>query len=186
MSNTLVIHPDDRSTDFLKLIYEGKCYDVVNFDDNELIDYEPHEIKGILYNDIEKHDRILLMGHGTHYGLLNPKRGGFIVDDSFADLLNTKDIVSIWCFSDQFFKRNDIYNNQLHTGMIISEVLEQLYVLGRVYLNKDEQLKNMNMFAKAINECIEESPEKMREHILKNYVGEDPVTEFNRRNILVF
>ena len=31
MSNVLVVHPDDRSTDFLKLIYDGKGYDVVNF-----------------------------------------------------------------------------------------------------------------------------------------------------------
>ena len=183
---TLVIHPDDRSTDFLKLVYEGKDYDIINFNNNELIDYEMNEIRSILYDEIEKHDRILMMGHGTPYGLLNPKRGGFIIDDSFANLLRTKDTVSIWCYSDQFFKRNNIYNNQFHTGMIISETLEQLYVLGRVYLNKDQQLINMNIFAKAVGECIEDTPENMRIHVLENYKGDDPITEFNRRNILVF
>ena len=30
MSNVLVIHPDDRSTDMLKAVYEGKGYDVIN------------------------------------------------------------------------------------------------------------------------------------------------------------
>ena len=30
MSKVLVIHPSDRSTDFLKLIYEDKDYDVIN------------------------------------------------------------------------------------------------------------------------------------------------------------
>ena len=30
MSNVLVIHLDDRSTDMLKAVYEGKGYDVIN------------------------------------------------------------------------------------------------------------------------------------------------------------
>ena len=29
MSNVLVIHPDDRSTDMLKAVYEGKGFDVI-------------------------------------------------------------------------------------------------------------------------------------------------------------
>ena len=29
MSNVLVIHPDDRSTDMLKVVYEDKGYDVI-------------------------------------------------------------------------------------------------------------------------------------------------------------
>lgn len=185
MSNVLVIHPDDRSTDFLKLIYDGKGYDVVNFSIEEL-KCHPGWCKDYAMEMIEKHDKIILLGHGTPGGLLNPRVGGYIVDDSFADILKEKEVVSIWCYSDMFFKGNNIFNNQLHTGMIISEVLEQLMVLGRVYLNYEEQLKNMELFGKVVGECIEKSPEEMKEHILKYYVGEDPVTQFNRKSILVF
>ena len=185
MSNVLVIHPNDRSTDFLKLIYDGKGYDVVNFSIEELKSH-PSWCKDYAMEMIEKHDKIILLGHGTPGGLLNPRVGGYIVDDSFADILKEKEVVSIWCYSDMFFKGNNIFNNQFHTGMIISEVLEQLMVLGRVYLNYEEQLKNMELFGRVVGECIEKSPEEMKEHILKYYVGEDPVTQFNRKSILVF
>jgi len=185
MSNVLVIHPNDRSTDFLKLIYDGKGYDVVNFDIEEL-KFHPGWCKDYAMEMIERHDKIILLGHGTPGGLLNPRVGGYIVDDSFADILKEKEVVSIWCYSDMFFKGNNIFNNQFHTGMIISEVLEQLMVLGRVYLDHEEQLKNMELFGKVVGECIEKSPEEMKEHILKYYVGEDPVTQFNRKSILVF
>ena len=30
MKKVLVIHPDDRSTDMLKAVYEGKGYDVIS------------------------------------------------------------------------------------------------------------------------------------------------------------
>ena len=29
MSNVLVIHPSDKTTDFLKRVYDGKGYDVI-------------------------------------------------------------------------------------------------------------------------------------------------------------
>ena len=61
---------------------------------------------------IEKHNKIILLGHGTPGGLLNPRVGGYIVDDSFADILKEKEVVSIWCYSDMFFKGNNIFNNQ--------------------------------------------------------------------------
>ena len=189
MSNVLVIHPDDRSTDFLKLIYDGKGYDVINFNDafkGDALRFHPEECKEFVREQIRLHDKIIMLGHGTPYGLLNPKIGGYIVDDSFADMLRDKEVVSIWCYSDKFFRRNNIHNNQFHTGMIISECLEQLLMLDEVYLDRDQQLENMEKFASIVGECIEDTPEEMREHVLANYIGDDPVTEFNRKNILVF
>ena len=190
MSRVLVVHPDDRSTDFLKLIYDGKGYDVINFKDvfleEDALRSNPEECKEFVRDMIESHDKIIMLGHGTHGGLLNPKLGGYIVDSSFVNLLREKEVVSIWCYSDMFFRGHNIFNNQFHTGMIISEVLEQLMMLGRVYLDYDQQLKNMELFGRVVGECIEKSSEEMKEHVLKYYVGEDPVTQFNRKNILVF
>jgi len=177
--NTLVIHPKDKTTDFLSLIYKDKNYDVVT-------DYETLEDKHRLKELIYEHDKIIILGHGTPMGLLNPRKGGYIIDDSFADFLNEREVVSIWCYSDQFFKRNNIYNEQFHTGMIISETLEQLLVLGDIYLNKEQQLENMEFFSILVGECIDQSPEEMKDHILENYTSEDPVTQFNRESILVF
>lgn len=174
MSNTLVIHPSDWSTDFLSLIYEDKDYDVIS--DCTISD---HDLRAA----IEAHDRIIMMGHGCNLGLFNPRKGGLIINDSHADLLRTKETVSIWCFSDQFFRRHNIPG--FHTGMIISEVSEEFYMLGYAPLDEDDILSNMEHFASIINDCIDSSPEFMKKYILSRYNDDDPVTEFNRENIII-
>ena len=174
MSKVLVIHPEDRSTDFLKLIYEDKDYDVINS-----CDVTDNQIR----NAIKKHDKIIMMGHGIGSGLLNPRYGGLIINDSHADLLREKETVSIWCFSDRYFRRNGIPG--FHTGMIVSEVLEEMFVLGYAPLDRDELLNNMEYFATIVGECIDSSPEWMKKYILNKYNDDDPVTEFNRNNIIV-
>lgn len=60
MSKVLVIHPDDRSTQMLKAIYEGKGYDVIT---DCSISHDD------LIKAIEEHDTIIMLGHGTPSGL---------------------------------------------------------------------------------------------------------------------
>ena len=175
MKKTLVIHPDDRSTDFLKLIYENKNdWTIVN--DCNITSIE-------LKNLIKNHDRIIMMGHGSPSGLFNPQKYTLLIDDTFAPLLRTKETISIWCHSDQYFRRHNIPG--FHTGMIISEVSEAHYVLGETPLNKEETLNNMETFARIINKCIDDTPENMKDFILANYIFKDKVTQFNRNNIIV-
>lgn len=184
MSKVLVIHPQDESTDFLKLIYKGKGFDVIN-DGN-------YDVKK-LREQINQHDKIIMMGHGTPGGLINPQYWGgwllntqyrpYVIDESFAELLSKKETISIWCNSDKFFGPRGIKG--FHTGMIISECSEQQYVLGKVYLDSKEQLYNMLNFAQIIHNCIDETPEKMKEYILEHYNYNDEVTKFNRDNIIV-
>lgn len=172
---TLIIHPSDRSTDFLKAIYEGKNYEVINDIRN----------KKYLRERIKENDKIIMMGHGTPNGLIAMHNGrcyGFAIDDSFADLLRAKETISIWCWSDEYFKRNAIKG--FHTGMIISEVSEALWAVKEKF-TKEFVLDNMNRFAKVVGECIEEEPKVMQKYILDNYVGEDSITKFNRGNIIV-
>lgn len=171
---TLVIHPDDRSTDFLRHVYENIDCDVIT---------DCSISKKDLYQAIKEHDRILMMGHGIGTGLLNPKSFRLLIDDSFADLLRTKDTVSIWCYSDKYFRRNHIPG--FHTGMIISEVSEAWMVLDECPLTKEELLDNMTRFATIIGECINMSPKDMQKYVLAYYTGEDSITQFNRKSIYV-
>ena len=182
---TLVIHPSDRSTDFLKIIYEN------HMNDNEwtILNESESLTRDDLENLIKENDRIIMMGHGVPQGLLNPYRSfekmrGLIIDDSFADLLRTKDTISIWCWSDQYFRRNHIKG--LHTGMIISEVYEARYAIGKTPLNKEQTLENMEMFARAFRDCIDNVDHKeIQKYVLEHYVGKDKVTQFNRNNVIV-
>mgnify|MGYP006988847758 CR=1 FL=1 len=184
---TLVIHPYDRSTLFLKKIYENKGFTV--FDGLSEITEDLHVT---LHKLIDEHDRIIMLGHGSSNGLFNTLRyrhpgkfHAYLIDDSFADQLKNKETISVWCHSDKFFKLNGIRNNTLHTGMIISELSEQLYVLGGLYLDEEQQLENMERFSEIIGECLDMKPNDMRDYILEHYTGDDKVTEFNRENIII-
>jgi hypothetical protein len=174
MKKTLVIHPADQTTDMLKLIYKDKGFTVVNDGSTK---------KDELLKMMEEHDRIIMLGHGTPSGLLNPQLGGYLVDSFHANTLKTKETISVWCHSDQFFRKHGMKG--FHTGMIISEVYEALAVLGKAPLDDEETLDNMIMFSKIIGECIDLPPEQMKDYVLQHYVGNDEVTLYNRKNILV-
>lgn len=183
---TLVIHPSDRSTDFLKIIYERHLNDK---DWTILTESDTLTYKG-LEKLINENDRIIMMGHGLKFGLINPNHAfkklayGLVIDDGFAKLLKTKDTVSIWCWSDQYFRKHNIKG--FHTGMIISEVHEAAYAIGKTPLDKKQTLENMEMFARTVRDCIDNTnPYEMQKYVLEHYVGEDEVTKFNRNNIIV-
>jgi hypothetical protein len=174
MKKTLVIHPKDRTTEMLKLIYKDRDFTVLN--DTDVSDYE-------LMKLIDEHDRIIMLGHGTPSGLLNPGFGGYIIDSYYASVLREKETISVWCHSDQFFRKHGIKG--FHTGMIISEVYEAQAVLGKTPLTEEETWDNMVMFSEIIAKCIDFPPEQMKDYVLKHYVGDDEVTQYNRSNIIV-
>lgn len=178
MSNVLVIHPDDRSTDMLKAVYEGKGYDVIN---DGCISQED------LVKAIEEHDTIIMLGHGTPYGLLavDEKLGfiGYLIDDRHAELLKTKKTYSMWCHSDMYFRRHGMKG--FHSGMIISEEVEAWMYGINGYSDRDIA-ESMMPLMYAMHDTLEmEDLDEMKRIILERYSSDDPVTSFNRRNILI-
>lgn len=116
---TLIIHPDDRSTDFLRPIYQNiKGATVLTKNISQ----------GRLKKEIQSHDQILMMGHGSPYGLFNYSRIGegiYVIGDKQVPLLRDKQCIFIWCNADQFVERHRLKG--LYTGMFISEVKEADY-----------------------------------------------------------
>jgi hypothetical protein len=116
---TLIIHPDDRSTDFLRPIYQDLKHKTV--------------ITGPITRDglhalIKAHDRIIGLGHGSPSGLFSMSSNGFgsyILGASEVEVLRGKELVSIWCHANQFMERHRL--NGLYSGMFISEVSEARY-----------------------------------------------------------
>lgn len=121
MSKTLVIHPKDRTTDFLRPIYDDLTYKTIVTSGLELEEYE---------RELNSHERIFAMGHGSPSGLfgmgllksskVKGRRGAICADD--IDILKGKDNVYIWCNADEFVNRNNL--SGFYTGMFISEVGE--------------------------------------------------------------
>lgn len=182
MSDTLVIHPKDNSTIMLEYVYKDKGFDVINNPDiprNELI------------KQIQNHRRIIMLGHGVPDGLINPALATkgfnipnpFVIDDSIAPYLKDKETISMWCYSDEYFRRNNLPG--FHTGMIISERKEALYMLGSCPLTDKQLFDNMIHLSKLLGECIDYPAEVKREYILNHYVGNDAITQFNRERIRV-
>jgi hypothetical protein len=116
---TLVIHPEDRSTDFLKPIYANIKRKTVlskNISRNKLL------------AAVRSHDTIIILGHGSSSGLFNVSgigKGVMVVGESLVEELRDKQLIAIWCNCDKFIERHDL--NALYSGMFISEVSEARY-----------------------------------------------------------
>jgi hypothetical protein len=116
---TLVIHPDDRSTDFLRAVYAGipNCKVMT---------------RGTIWEvdlEIQAADRVIMLGHGTPSGLLSVgqfKGSFYCIDAESAQLLKSKkECIYIWCYASDFMKKHQLEG--FGSGMFISEVAEATY-----------------------------------------------------------
>jgi hypothetical protein len=116
--NTLIIHPEDCTTEFLKSIYADiPSATVVTGEVTR------EQLKGL----VRSNDRVMMMGHGTENGLLSvghfPEMSMHVVDDAFVDLLRGKrDSVFIWCHAWFFLQRHQLHG--FACDMFISEIAE--------------------------------------------------------------
>lgn len=110
---TLVIHPDDPTTTFLKEIYKNKDVTLIN---------DPATPIGKIADEINKHDRIIMCGHGCPDGLFGMNPSGFMVSAVMMNLFKGKNLIGIWCNADKFFNSYNLTG--FFTGMFISEVGE--------------------------------------------------------------
>lgn len=115
---TLIIHPNDRSTDFLKPIYHLlPRYTVITSGTKDEVN-----------KAIKEHDRILMMGHGSPHGLFGVGQfnySSYIIDKDTVELLRGKECVFIWCNADKFVTTHNLKG--LYSGMFISEQREAEY-----------------------------------------------------------
>ena len=144
---TLIIHPKDQSTNFLKPIYASISNKTV---------INGGISKSDLRKLIENHDRVLMLGHGTHMGLLSvgqfPDIGSYIIDYSYSDLLSDKkENIFIWCLADQFVQRHEL--NGFYSGMFISEVSEA-FSLGYFVTNRNLIKESNECFASLVSRNI--------------------------------
>jgi hypothetical protein len=153
---TLVIHPTDPTTEELKMVYEP-------IRDKTVITggVTREEIRRLIVS----HDRIMLMGHGSEFGLLSvsqfPETWVYAVDYTMADLLRLKeDSVFIFCFASAFARKFHIRG--FFTGMFISELRESV-TCG---------------FRKASEEAIRQSVLHFCNHMSRN-INEDAATIYS-------
>jgi hypothetical protein len=193
---TLIIHPDDRSTDFLKPIYE-------NVTDATVV--TGGLTKSEVYKLIEQHDRIYMMGHGSPGGLfsmgkflpdpLNPYNSlkanlvykgwshGSIIDHDTVSLLENKECIFIWCNADQFVKKHNLKG--LYSGMFISEVGEAHYC-GLPNTPQSIVDVSNDSFARWMGENANMALNEIYHNTMDNYevlAMDNPVADYNAQRL---
>mgnify|MGYP003352499919 CR=1 FL=1 len=157
---TLIIHPDDRSTTFLKDIYQ-------HLEDATVV--TKNISQHTLHELIRSHDQIVMLGHGSPYGLFNVARigdGGFTIGTSEAPLLKDKQCIFIWCHADQYVRKHGLKG--LSSGMFISEVGEALYC-GLPATPQEEVDESNFGFVNIIGKYINEPKDLIYENVMTEY-----------------
>ena len=168
---TLIIHPKDETTDFLKSIY-GSITDYTLVTKKYKNEKEFKEL-------ITDHDRIMMLGHGFPSGLYSTPDRELIIRDEHAPLLKDKDCVFIWCNADRYVQKHKLKG--FYTGMIISEVAEADYC--DVFASQSEVDESNYLFAETIGRYIK-SPESMHKCITSEYSSSsNPVIIYNQERI---
>ena len=165
--DTLVIHMDDRSTDFLKVIYGGKGYPVIKGKITE----------EALMAEIEKYPRIFMLGHGGPSGLFGP---GYLIGSQFGEILRGKTGLYVWCHAVEYAHRYKLTG--LVSGMFISEVAEARYV--GIEATQKEVTDSNYAFSKAVRRYLEtgSSPHE----VIKCYSSAAcAVTKYNNERLYV-
>lgn len=176
--NMLVVHPVDSSTDFLCAAYRNHDCNVIR----ERLD------DSFLNAMILMHDTIVLMGHGTHQGLINTVSGGYAITQGHSKKLAHKNTFMIWCNADEYVRQSRFANNTrdiAYTGMIISEWQEANYC--GVTTAKDYHIEESNLkLALMLNNAISSPPMHFTQYASAMYQpGDNPVMQFNSTNFYV-
>jgi hypothetical protein len=172
---TLVVHPKDPTTQFLVPIY-------ANLTNKTVVrsGITKSEVKGL----IESHDRVIMLGHGAPFGLMNPGQfpdtGLFIIDGSMANSLKNKsNCIFIWCHADQFLKTYGL--SGLCSSMFISEMGESdLYGFEDIDMGMIDQ-SNMT-FSFILSKYINEPIYVLHQSLLTEYevvARTNPIAKFN-------
>jgi hypothetical protein len=181
---TLVIHPKDKSTDFLKPIYAG-------LDDVTLVTegWSQAQIK----EAIQTHDQVMMMGHGSPSGLfpvgrfpIEKQYGGYVVGSNLVEALSQKDNnIFIWCNADQFVNRHGLKG--FYSGMFVSETSEAYYCHVKTFDQASVDESN-DTFASQLGECLlaTRAPEAIHAQIKEQYgalAATNLIAEYNHSRL---
>jgi hypothetical protein len=175
---TLIIHPKDSSTDFLKPIYSG-------LDEVTLVtrDWSRDQI----IEAIQTHDQVMMMGHGGPWGLFGinfPE--ALVINGKCVEALSQKDNnIFIWCNADRFVNHHNLKG--FYSGMFVSEVHETKYCLLEAW-DQYSVTESNDGFARLLGACLLETrdPALIHQRISDEYgvlAGTNLIAEYNHQRL---
>lgn len=159
---TLIIHPDDPTTDFLKPIYKP-------IKNKTVIIGGSH--KSELMHLIPQFDKIILMGHGSPSGLYAIgvwwDCSEYVIDASFVPYLKgNPNNIYIWCDADQFVECHGL--SGFYSGNFISGKIESLQV-GVIGADQSDIEESNNAFSEILSRNINEDNETIYKRVREEY-----------------
>ena len=177
----LVIHPKDKTTAMLSILYAGLEAKVLDQT------YSNKEVKDAL-NHTSRMERMMLLGHGSDRGLFSKENDDceeydrLIVNHSHAYYLRKHggNMVAVWCNADAFARKEGLHG--LFSGMIISE-LSEAEEYG-VHTTQDELDRENVKLAERLRSLLDE--DIVLSDVPKRLQAMDeahtPLTDFNYKN----
>lgn len=176
---TLVIHPDDRSTDFLKPIYSKIP--------NSLVitgGYTKEELKQMVIDSEE----VILCGHGSQNGLFSVGAFGssdfidYIIDGTFAPLLEKKNkVVTIWCYARSYIDSFGL-QQAYYSDMFISEVSESVFC-GLRGVTQEQVNESNYCFSNCLQALVHLTPNEIHTNMQQSayalLANSNPVAAYN-------
>ena len=180
MKSTLIVHPDDRSTDFLRGLYQ-------DLPDKTLITGGITKFE--LRKEIHSHALVIMCGHGSPRGLFGvnqfPDAYPYIIDDTMVSSLKNKpNTVYIWCDSNVFVLRHGL--SGFHTGMFLSQMSE--CSTFRVDCTEEDIIESNSAFAETVAQHIHEPPIVFYKNVLFEYdqlAQTNPVARYNHTRLFL-
>lgn len=180
----IVIHPNDKTTRFLKTVYAFESYvDLYTEKDSN------SEIRRALNHRAYPGEYIMMLGHGCEYGLFAPESenkpfGRLIINGSHVEFLRKNICIGIWCNANLFAEKYSLHG--VFSGMIISE-MEEACMYG--IKTTPEELESENdrlagLLKDAVQNCktLKDIPEYIKSHAPM----ETPLQRFNYNNIYYY
>ena len=174
----IIIHVDSmEDTARLKAAYEGI--------DGNVILYNPTRKEVELELSVNDDD-MMLLGHGSRYGLFSPDWKGYVFDWRLArKYCANRKVIGIWCYASEFADTFELHG--FFTSMFISNLGEALD-LGFPNNTNEDILDEMSLFCNHINKFIkEDTPMEMWVPMLQdNCHREKDFVRFNYEALTYF
>jgi hypothetical protein len=178
---TFILHPDDRSTDFLTPVHR-------HLKDKKVITGGIGEKQIRQY--LDSHNQLILMGHGTANGLLSigqfPDRYLFVVNEEDTEILRKKENnIFIWCYASSFARTHKI--KSFCTGMFISQKNETDF-LGLYDVSAENIEMSNRCFVEVVAGLIKDNNVKqiyegVMESKYRQLAKDNPVAKYNFERI---
>lgn len=183
---TLIIHPEDPTTAFLRVAYGRDTVAEGLMDSGYLsVITDPTTPNKRVVEAIRAADAVVMLGHGSPFGLMSIKPPRAVIGSNHVYLLRDRVCVGVWCHADKFFKRYGI--NGYSTGMVVSESDEADHYINREWSVSDIEQSNAE-FAEAVRLALDSfllswDAGSFRKALLEEYAAGNPVKDFNLSNL---